>query len=359
MRELFKPYGDIVSVRFPSLKFNNRRHFCYVQFVTAEMAKAAESALDGKMLGSWKLLAKIADPDAKKKRSSAMEEGREVFVKNIDRSLSDDQVRKHFGQYGNVLTMNSLKNASGQKLGTAFIVFEKGDEAKAALGANNKPLSDRILHVELATPKGRADPRERAHKEDIIVKHTGSATPEPDALNGRRDSDVSMDSSARPADDDSYKTVKERKVAIFNLPDTVNDARIQAAMEKHGPLVKIQIRRDKEGAIVEFATVNDAFNVRQGVDCSALGPEVETGDVADLLAKAKKPKAQQGMRAPPISRPGQGGGRRGGLGFSKKGLGFGAARSAEGGAKSNADFREMLDKSKAPAADEQQDAADG
>ncbi len=360
IRKLFESYGDIVSVRLPSLKFENRRRFCYVQFLTTEMAKAAETAMDGKMLdGNHKLLAKISDPDAKKQRSGPQAEGRELFVKNIERSASDDEIKTFFEQYGTIVSMNALKLVNGKRTGTAFIVFSSNDETTAALEANNKPFRDRILHVELASAKGRADPRERARKEDVIIKQGGaSASPEPDALNGRRGSDISM-ASGPAQQDDAWKTAKERKIAIFNLPDTVNDARVRTAMEAHGPLVKIQMRRERGGAIVEFANIQDAFNVRQGVECSPLGPEVKTGDVADLLAKGKKRQdgpatglGSVGMAPPRIARPGQGGGKRGGLGFKRGGaagsgkVGGDGEEGGKGGAKSNADFRSMFQKAK-------------
>lgn len=365
IRKLFEGYGDVVSVRFPSLKYNNRRRFCYVQFLTQDEARAAAAAMDEKMLdGSHRLLAKISDPDAKKQRSGATAEGRELIVKNIERNAPDNEIRQFFESYGTVVSMNLVRLVSGKKTGTGFIVFSTAEEATAALDADKKPFYDRILHVEFVSAKGRAAPMERAKKEDIIVSRAASATPDPtpETVNGaRRGSDVSMGSNIQVADE-SYRTAKERKVAIFHLPDTVNDARIRAAMEEHGPLVKIQMRRQDQGAIVEFENVKDAFHVRQGVDCSALGPDVITGDVADLLARVKKRQESQGgseavgMKPTTISRPAQRGGRRGGLGF-KRGGAFGAGRGGDGAlketagaAKSNADFRSMFAKGKEEAA---------
>ncbi|KAF2482640.1 hypothetical protein BDY17DRAFT_311085 [Neohortaea acidophila] len=382
IRKLFESYGEILSVRFPSLKYNNRRRFCYVQFLTSDMAKAAEAAMDGKMLdGSHKLLAKISDPEAKKQRAGAQAEGRELFVKNIERTAPDEEIKAFFEKYGTVVSMNLVKLVNGKKTGTAFVIYATADGAHAALEADNKPFHDRILHVELASAKGRAAPLDRAKKENIIVSQAHSASPEPDA-NGRRSSDASMHSSNNPADE-SYKTARERKIAIFNLPDTVNDARIRSAMEEHGPILQIQLRRRDNGAIVEFKNVQDAFNVRQGVDCAALGADVKTGDVADLLTKVKQRQDGDGqqpsssavqrgsghsaatagdMRPPSIVRPTQRGGRRGGLGFKRGGpSAVGAGRSSgetttvadaadaqqQGKpAKSNDDFRNMFIKSK-------------
>lgn len=378
IRKLFDSYGEIISVRFPSLKFNNRRRFCYVQFLTEETARAAEGAMDNKMLdGQHKLLARISNPDVKKQRSGAQAEGRELFVKNLERDASDQQVRDFFEQYGRVVSMNLLKLVNGKKTGTAFIVFAAADEATKALAADGKPFRDRILHVEISAPKaeGRAAPLDRARKTDVIVKPSvADASLEVAAAEGRRGSDVSMASASAEQQEEAFRTARERKIAILGLPDTVHDARIRAVMERYGPVVKIQLRRQEAGAIVEFRTVQDAFNVRQGVDVSSLGPEARTGDVADLLGKKKSAgggggggAGGLGMRPAAVARPGQGrGGRRGGLGF-KRGGGFGGgARSGEekqegntsqgsGGARSNADFRAMFEAGRSsgakPAAD--------
>lgn len=319
--------------------------------------------MDGKMLdGSHKLLAKISDPDAKKSREGAQAEGRELFVKNLDRDAQESDVKAFFEQYGNVVSMNMVKLVSGKKTGTGFIVFSSADEATKALAANNKPFNDRILHVEIASAKGRAAPLDRARREDIVVKQFVSPEPADTDMNGRR---ASTTSSHHQPDDESYRTARERKIAIFNLPDTVNDARVRAVMETFGPLVKIQMRRQDGGAIVEFKEVKDAFRVRSGVEVEGLGGGVRTGDVGDLLAKVKKSQGQDGegsgaggagslTRPAAVSRPGGGRGRgRGGLGF-KRGGGFGAGRSAandsagEGAVakKSNADFKAMFEKGK-------------
>ncbi|KAK3626817.1 Splicing factor [Elasticomyces elasticus] len=373
IRGLFDSYGDIVSVRFPSLKFDSKRRFCYVNFLTEAMAKAAEDAMNNmKLDGKHQLLAKIANPDAKKQRSGAQAEGRELFVRNMDRDASEDEVKQYFGQYGSVVSLNLVKLVNGKRTGNGFIVFATVDEANAALAANNKPFGGRILHVEISAKnaEGRAAPLDRARKTDIVIKpNATSMSPDPDGANGeRRGSDISMASAPIGLPDDAYRTAKERKIAIFNLPDTVNDGGIRAAMEEYGPIVKIQLRRQENGAIIEFVNVKDAFNVRQGVECKGLGEEVKTGDVADLLQKVKKRQAEgapvgiaagQGLRPHAISRPGEqrGGGRRGGLGF-KRGGGYGGAPrtesaetegagSSDGAKKGNADFRAMLEQSKA------------
>ncbi|KAF2169289.1 hypothetical protein M409DRAFT_52548 [Zasmidium cellare ATCC 36951] len=368
IRDLFKSYGEIISVRFPSLKFNSRRRFCYVQFLTPDMAKKAENAMDGKKLdGMHVLLAKISDPDAKKQRGGAQVEGREIIVKNIDREAKEEEVKELFAQYGRLEKVNLLRLVNNKLTGTGFFVYSSTDEASKAIEAtNNTPFHDRILHVQLSDPKGRAAPTDRARREDVIVKKGGaSASPEPSAPRG---SDVEMKESGQG--EQERLDAKERKVAILNLPDTVNDARIQTAMEHFGPVKKIQLRREKEGAIIEFENVNDAFKAKMGGDLSSLGPQARIGPVSTLMkigTFSHEHKKLNGSGAAPssgsalafvpasTSRPGRGrGGRRGGLGFKARGGGFASASSheagqGEGSKKSNSDFRSMLEASKKPA----------
>ncbi|KAF2861369.1 hypothetical protein K470DRAFT_294342 [Piedraia hortae CBS 480.64] len=325
LKSLFEPYGQIMSVRLPSLKYNSRRRFCYVQFLREEDAQKAEAAMDDKILdGQHRLTAKISNPEAKKARSGAQAEGRELYVRNVDRNAPEDEIKSFFEQYGQVERINMVKLVNNKRIGTGFIVFSTKDEAEAAIAANNKPFRDRILHVEISRPKGQ----DRARKADIIVQA-------PSETAGRRVSDVSMASDSKTSNDgdgdEGAQNVRERKVAILNLSDTVNDARIRTALESYGTIRKIQLRRTNGGAIVEFAHAKDAFRVRQGVDVSSLGPETRTGDVGELLGKSGKSVGRGGSG-------GRGQGRRGGLGTQTRTK----QTNENAGPKSNDEFRAML-----------------
>ena len=118
-----RQYGTIVSVRFPSLKYDARRRFCYVQFLTSDEARAA-TALDSKAIdGQHRLLAKISDPTAKKSREGATAEGRELHVTNIDFEASEQEIKEFFQECGKVEKVRLLTGTRGRFIGTAFVVF--------------------------------------------------------------------------------------------------------------------------------------------------------------------------------------------------------------------------------------------
>jgi squamous cell carcinoma antigen recognized by T-cells 3 len=146
---------------------------------------------------------------------------------------------------------------------------------------------------------------------------------------------------------------------------------VQTLASAHGPVVKVVLRPDKGGALVEFSTVKDAGSAALGLEGVEIdGRALRVGDAAelregkaDVVAKgdaAKKDvKGKNAFQPPPIRRPGLGasrGGKRGGLGVKfrrmsgSEGVEDGSKVEANGKQadtkKSNADFRAMVARGK-------------
>lgn len=124
IRNLFKDAGEVVEVRFPSLKFNTHRRFCYVQFLTAAQAQAG-AQLDGHALGGkYRLLAKLSEPQKKQDRTGPVYEGREVFVGNLSWDATDDELRDLYAPYGEIESIRHPKMMNGKGKGIAFVVYK-------------------------------------------------------------------------------------------------------------------------------------------------------------------------------------------------------------------------------------------
>jgi hypothetical protein len=158
----------------------------------------------------------------------------------------------------------------------------------------------------------------------------------------------------------------------MNIPDTVNDSRIRAIAERFGTLVKIVLRPDHEGAIVEFADINAAGKASLKLEGHEIVPgrRIRVGTARDVTRQKIEQKAGTTKAKPiptpsvlqmsgPIKRPTQpgarGGGRRGGLGFKRSGatapdrshdqemaLDFSSGDAEKKPKKSNDDFRAMI-----------------
>lgn len=218
----------------------------------------------------------------------------------------------------------------------------------------------RILQVKLSTPA----PVKRSAI--VITSKDRSQSANPSSATGA----TSPDSETPKVEDDR----SGRTLGLMNIPDTVNDSRIRAITEPFGSLVKIILRPDREGAIVEFADVKAAGKASLELEGHEIAPgrQIRVGTANDVLRRIGTPSSgdgsaklktapgslmpQAGVRIKRPTQPGvRGGGRRGGLG-SKRGGSTAPDRgneqetgtSIEGRSteqkpqKSNDDFRAMI-----------------
>ncbi|KAI1108599.1 putative pre-mRNA splicing factor [Nemania sp. NC0429] len=322
IHRLFDHCGEIFSIRWPSIKFNTHRRFCYISFRTSDAAYQA-TLLDGTLVeGKYRLQSKFSDPSHKKDREGALAEGRELRVKGVHHATQENDLRSIFGKYGKVVTVRLLTNLGGQSVGTAFVVFETKEQAEAALQLDKTKFKSQLLEVELCKDTNF---RPTATSRGDHGSSTSSPAPsgEYDTPMSNEPGDVQQNKQApTPAE------IQARTMAILNIPDTINDARIRVLAEKHGPIVKLVLRPDHAGAIVEYADASAAGRAALNLEGSEIEPghKLRTGSVKELFGQksgrqpeAEAPKPPKTWMPPPraVRRPvlGRGGTRRGGLGF--------------------------------------------
>ncbi|KAI8623095.1 putative pre-mRNA splicing factor [Xylariaceae sp. FL1651] len=320
IRRVFEHCGDIFNIRWPSLKYNTHRRFCYVSFRNPDAAYKA-TLMDGELLeGKYKLQSKFSDPSHKKDREGAVAEGREIRVKGVHATTTEDDLRSVFDKYGKVVSVRLLTNLGGQNVGTAYIVFENKEQAESALQLDKTKFKSQILQVELC--------KETNFKPFATSRGDhGSAISSP-APSGDGDTAMPDESgeSYQNGQAPTARQIQERTIAIMNVPETINDARIRALVEQYGTIVKLTLRPDHGGAIVEFIDASMAGRVALALEGVEIAPEcrLRTGSVKDLFREkgerqeGNTQKEQKNWMPPPpnVRRPVLGrGGRRGGLGF--------------------------------------------
>ncbi|KAM0424651.1 hypothetical protein ACHAPT_010177 [Fusarium lateritium] len=364
IRDLFKDCGEILSIRWPSLKVNSHRRFCYISFRDRE-ASANAVKKEGKVLeGRYRLLAKYSDPSRKKAREGALSEGREVHISNLDRSASEADLKEVFSKYGKVTRVKVPQTLAGKNKGFAFIDFETKEEAeKAVAEMNSTKFRSQILEVSLSK-ESKVKPAATT-----IVAENARSSPAPSSRDAEGDEameDTSSEAQPKPTAAD----ISARTIALMGLPDTVNDARIRALVEPLGSIVKLIVLPANGGAKIEFTDVATAGKASLQLNSMEFeGRPLRTGTVEELRqAKAEhvqdrivygsgnkdqnsKGTTSTGFMPPPttLRRPvlGKSGPRRG-LGFkptASKAAQNGAepnGESSSGTTKSNADFKAMF-----------------
>ena len=331
LRKLFGPFGDIVSTRFPSLKFDTKRRFCYIQFAKAEDTMAA-TKLDGTDINGLKLISKISNPNVKKKRDDATAEGREVYIWHINFKTKEREIKEAFAPFGKIERVKCpIIKATGNNKGFCYVVYENKESAETAVAdMNGKNLWDLDLHVEIASDKGTAKPKVQS-----TLQNTSSQA-DTKAVSSQAAS--TADANSKPA------SFSERSIAILNLPDTVADARLKPLVEAYN-FKTIKLEPQHGGAIIEFATVEAAG--KAGIALEGLefeGRKLRTGTVQEL--NKQKGERKSGSNFMPVKHVHRPAARGGGRGRGRIGLGLPSVprttSAANGEAKTNSDFRAML-----------------
>lgn len=231
---------------------------------------------------------------------------------------------------------------------------------------NLTQLKNRILNVSIATNDKN---KRQANRIITSVSQRSTVSPAPSV----QQSHANGISPTPPPDATSkLSEIQSRTIALLNIPDTVNEARIRALAEPYGELVKVSLRLDHQGVILEYKDVASAGKASLGLGGQEIAPgrAIGVGSVYDMkqqkaeyrsdkiaVGAAKKEAAR--LQGPaPIRRPNQpnakrgGRGGRGGLGFKKASKeaaepsanGKGGGALEQGKAKSNADFKAMFQK---------------
>jgi len=78
-----------------------------------------------------------------------------IYVGNLSYQATEDDLRDAFGQYGEVASVNIIKDReSGRSRGFCFVEMPSDDEAKAAIEAlNEQEIAGRAVTVNEARPR--------------------------------------------------------------------------------------------------------------------------------------------------------------------------------------------------------------
>jgi squamous cell carcinoma antigen recognized by T-cells 3 len=366
IRDLFQPYGEIVSVRFPSLKANKHRRFCYVEFKISSQAHAA-LALNGQTKDELELTVAISNPAVKKERDNAHSSagGRAIFIGQLPFKATESDIEEVFSQYGEIekIRMPRDPENKSRNKGICFITYADLTSAAAALAMNGQELQGRRLKVNMAKDDNKPGSN-RGKSASASVNGGRSVSP---ALNGNGAPSSAQQPKPNPTKAE-LEEQRSRTIALAYLPDTISEAQIHAQAEKIGKVLKVMLRTQHAGCLIEFESAADAGIAALELDGhefvagkkSRVVAQEElkgmTAEKRDAPAKKKKPPMGSGGMVPTsvVRRPAQPGARKGGnLGQRRAGLGFGSANAdggngvaanGEGGPKkSNDDFRALLE----------------
>lgn len=215
LHDTFAAFGNILSCKVAQDETGASKGYGFVHYETDEAALQAIKHVNGMLLNEKKVY--VGHHIPKKDRQSKFEEMKanftNVYVKNIQSEVSDDDFRELFEAFGEVTSSSLARDQEGKSRGFGFVNFTTHEAAsKAVDDLNNKDFRGQDLYV------GRA---QKKHEREEELRKSYEA--------------------ARLEKANKYQGVN---LYIKNLDDDVDDEKLRLMFSEFGPITSAKVMRD-------------------------------------------------------------------------------------------------------------------
>ncbi|BAT74940.1 hypothetical protein VIGAN_01272300 [Vigna angularis var. angularis] len=166
LKTIFGEFGTITSAVVMRDGDGKSKCFGFVNFENADDAARAVEALNGKKFDDKEWYVGKAqkkserENELKQRFEQSMKEaadkyqGANLYVKNLDDSISDDKLKELFSPFGTITSCKVMRDPNGVSRGSGFVAFSTPEEASRALSEmNGKMVVSKPLYVTLAQRK--------------------------------------------------------------------------------------------------------------------------------------------------------------------------------------------------------------
>ncbi|XP_066348288.1 polyadenylate-binding protein 2-like [Miscanthus floridulus] len=164
--KIFGEYGSITSAVVMIGMDGKSRCFGFINFENPDAASRAVQELNGKKINDneWYVgrAQKKSEREMELKRrfeqslkdAADKYQGLNLYLKNLDDSIGDDQLRELFSNFGKITSYKVMRDQNGLSKGSGFVAFSTREEASQALTEmNGKMISGKPLYVAFAQRK--------------------------------------------------------------------------------------------------------------------------------------------------------------------------------------------------------------
>ncbi|CAD5315072.1 unnamed protein product [Arabidopsis thaliana] len=166
LNKVFGEFGVTTSCVIMRDGEGKSKGFGFVNFENSDDAARAVDALNGKTFDDKEWFVGKAqkkserETELKQKFEQSLKEaadksqGSNLYVKNLDESVTDDKLREHFAPFGTITSCKVMRDPSGVSRGSGFVAFSTPEEATRAITEmNGKMIVTKPLYVALAQRK--------------------------------------------------------------------------------------------------------------------------------------------------------------------------------------------------------------
>ncbi|KAK9467531.1 hypothetical protein V1512DRAFT_223747 [Lipomyces arxii] len=226
LHDTFAAFGNILSCKVAVDEYGQSRGYGFVHYETAEAADNAIKHVNGMLLNDKKVF--VGHHVAKKDRLSKFDEMKanftNVYVKNVDTEVTDDQFRALFEKFGPITSVSLSRDDEGKSRGFGFVNFVNHEDADRAVDdLNESDVNGRKLYV------GRAQ-KKHEREEELRRQYE----------------------TARLEKMSKYQGVN---LYVKNLEDDVDDDKLREEFSEHGTITSAKVMRDEVGKSKGFGFV--------------------------------------------------------------------------------------------------------
>ncbi|KAK3711098.1 Protein phosphatase PP2A regulatory subunit B [Vermiconidia calcicola] len=257
LHDTFAAFGNILSCKVAQDEHANSKGYGFVHYETAEAANQAIKNVNGMLLNEKKVF--VGHHIPKKDRMSKFEEMKanftNIYVKNIESEVTDEEFRELFARYGDVTSASlAHDNETGKSRGFGFVNFiNHEDAAKAVDELHDSDLKGQKLYV------GRA--QKKHEREEELRKQYEAARQE--------------------------KSAKYQGVNLYvkNLADEIDDEELRKVFEPYGAITSAKVMRDTSPLDGESSSGKEGGEEKKENGEKEEAKEGEKDDVEDLEKK--------------------------------------------------------------------------
>ncbi|CAN6937061.1 unnamed protein product [Brassica oleracea] len=220
--DTFSSFGTILSCKVAMDGTGKSRGYGFVQFEKEETAQAAIDKLNGMLLNDKQVfVGPFVRRQDRTRESGAVPRFTNVYVKNLPKEITDDELKKTFGKYGEISSAVVVKDESGNSRCFGFVNFESPEAAAVAVEKmNGISLGEDVLYVGRAQKKAeRGEELRRKYEQERLEKSNGT------------------------------------NLYVKNLDDGVNDEKLKEMFAEYGDVTSSKVMTNPEGLSRGFGFV--------------------------------------------------------------------------------------------------------
>lgn len=292
--DTFSTFGNILSCKVVTNEAGESKGYGFVHYETAEAAQQAIAKVNGMLLNGKIVFVGEFVPKKDRKPVNADKVFTNVFVKNLDEEVTEEQFKAMFEKFGKVTSMKLMCDAEGKSKCFGFVNYEDHEAAsKAVEELNGTKSGEKTLYVGRAEKKSEREAHLRAEferrKNERLTKWQGV------------------------------------NLYVKNLDDTVDEEALREAFKEFGTITSVKIMMDEKNhtrgfGFVCFSTPEEAnkactemngrmvankpIYVAQAQRKEVRKAQLEAQHAARANLRMQPGQAAMGGMAPPMGYPG-------------------------------------------------------